>query len=59
METCLLLGKSGFNADRLADSLPFVIFDRETLPFDRLYELLTIYTDYPGMLIEAPEEAFL
>jgi radical SAM superfamily enzyme YgiQ (UPF0313 family) len=58
METCLVVGKSGFNADRVADSLPFVIFDRETLAFDRLYELLTIYTDYPGMLIEAPEEAF-
>jgi radical SAM superfamily enzyme YgiQ (UPF0313 family) len=59
VETCLVLGgKGGFNADRLADSLPFVIFDRETLAFDRLYELLTIYADYPGMLIEAADEIF-
>jgi radical SAM superfamily enzyme YgiQ (UPF0313 family) len=59
LETCLILGgKGGFNADRLAQSLPFVIFDREAMPFDRLYELLTIYADFPHMLIEAPDELF-
>jgi hypothetical protein len=59
LETCLVLsGKGGFNADRLAESLPFVIFDRNALPFDRLYELLSIYADYPAMLIEADEELF-
>jgi radical SAM superfamily enzyme YgiQ (UPF0313 family) len=55
METMVVLsGKSGYNADRLAELLPYVIFDRETIPFDRLYELLTIYADFPHMLIEAP-----
>ncbi len=59
LETCLILGgKGGFNADRLAETLPFAIFDRETMPFDRLYELLTIYADYPHMLIEAGEDIF-
>jgi hypothetical protein len=57
LETCLVIGgKGGFNADRLAEQLPFVIFDRETLPFDRLYELMMIYTDFRHMLVEAPEE---
>ncbi len=55
METMVVLsGKSGYNSDRLAELLPYVIFDRETIPFDRLYELLTIYADFPHMLIEAP-----
>lgn len=54
LETCLVLGaKGGFNEDRLAETLPFVIFDRDSLPFDRLYELLSIYSGYPNMLIEA------
>ncbi|MEI6387954.1 MAG: radical SAM protein [Spirochaetota bacterium] len=57
LETCLIIGsKGGFNADRLAEQLPFVIFDRETLPFDRLYELMMIYTDFRHMLVEADEE---
>lgn len=57
LETCLIVGgKGGFNADRLAEQLPFVIFDRDALPFDRLYELLMIYTDFRHMLVEAPEE---
>ncbi|MFZ4618508.1 MAG: B12-binding domain-containing radical SAM protein [Rectinemataceae bacterium] len=57
LETCLIIGgKGGFNADRLAEQLPFVIFDRDTLPFDRLYELMMIYTDFRHMLVEAPEE---
>jgi radical SAM superfamily enzyme YgiQ (UPF0313 family) len=57
LETCLVIGgKGGFNSDRLAEQLPFVIFDRETLPFDRLYELMMIYTDFRHMLVEAPEE---
>jgi radical SAM superfamily enzyme YgiQ (UPF0313 family) len=59
LETVLALGpKGGFNADRLAETLPFVIIDREHLPFDRLYELLSIYADFPNMLIEAPEGIF-
>jgi len=59
LETLLVLGgKGGFNADRLAEELPFVAFDREALPFDRLYELLTIYADFRHMLVEAPEELF-
>jgi radical SAM superfamily enzyme YgiQ (UPF0313 family) len=59
LETCLVVGgKGGFNSDRLAETLPFVIFDRESLPFDRLYELLVIYGDFPHMLIEAPESIF-
>ncbi len=58
LETCLIVGRSGFNADRLAEQLPFVIFDREALPFDRLYELLTIYAEFRHMLVEAPEELF-
>ena len=57
LETCLIIGgKGGFNADRLAEQLPFVIFDRDTLPFDRLYELMMIYTDFRHMLVEAAEE---
>jgi len=36
--------------------LPYVVFDRERIPFDRLYELLTLYADFPHMLIEAPED---
>jgi hypothetical protein len=59
METMVILGgKGGYNADRLAELLPYVIFDKSTLPFDRLYELITIYADFPHMLIEAPEGLF-
>lgn len=59
LETILILsGKAGFNADRLADLLPFVSFDRETIPFDRLYELLAIYAEFRHMLVEAPEDLF-
>ncbi|HRY56440.1 MAG TPA: hypothetical protein P5142_17605, partial [Spirochaetia bacterium] len=59
LETMLVIGgKGGFNADRLAEQMPFVAFDREALPFDRLYELMTIYADFRHMLVEAPEELF-
>jgi len=59
LETVLVIGsKGGFNADRLAEQLPFVVFDRETLPFDRLYELMMIYTEFRHMLVEGPEELF-
>jgi radical SAM superfamily enzyme YgiQ (UPF0313 family) len=57
LETMIIVsGKAGYNADRLSELLPYVIFDREAIPFDRLYELLTIYADFPHMLIEAPED---
>jgi len=56
METMVVLNsRGGYNADRLAELLPYVIFDKQTLPFDRLYELISIYADFPHMLIEAPE----
>ncbi|MCX7027515.1 MAG: B12-binding domain-containing radical SAM protein [Spirochaetes bacterium] len=59
METMIILsGKTGYNAERLSELLPYVVFDREGIPFDRLYELLSIYADFPQMLIEAPEELF-
>jgi hypothetical protein len=59
METMIVLsGKMGYNAERLSELLPYVVFDREALPFDRLYELLSIYVDFPHMLIEAPEDLF-
>lgn len=59
LETMLVLsGKGGYNADRLSELLPYVVFDREALAFDRLYELLSIYADFPHMLIEAPEDLF-
>lgn len=59
LETMVVLsGKTGYNAERLVELLPYVIFDREGIPFDRLYELLTIYADYPSMLIEAPPNLF-
>lgn len=59
LETMVILcGKTGYNADRLVELLPYVIFDRESLPFDRLYELLSIYADFPHMLVEAPENLF-
>ncbi len=59
LETLLVLtGKGSFNADRLAEQLPFVAFDRESMPFDRIYELMSIYVDYRHMLVEAPEELF-
>ena len=57
LETMIVVsGKAGYNAERLSELLPYVVFDRETIPFDRLYELLTIYADFPHMLIEAPED---
>lgn len=60
METMLVIGgKGGFNADRLAEQLPFVAFDREALPFDRLYELMSVYAEFRHMLVEAPEELFV
>ncbi len=60
METMLVIGgKGGFNADRLAEQLPFVAFDREALPFDRLYELMSVYAEFRHMLVEAPEELFM
>jgi radical SAM superfamily enzyme YgiQ (UPF0313 family) len=59
LETMLILsGKTGYNAERLSELLPYVIFDREVMPFDRLYELLSIYVDFPHMLIEAPGSLF-
>jgi hypothetical protein len=60
METMLVLGgRGGFNADRLAEQLPFVAFDREALPFDRLYELMSVYAEFRHMLVEASEELFV
>jgi len=60
METMLVLGgKGGFNADRLAEQLPFVAFDREALPFDRLYELMSVYAEFRHMLVEASEALFI
>ncbi len=59
METMVVLnGKGGYNADRLAELLPYVIFDKQSLPFDRLYELISIYADFPHMLIEASDGLF-
>jgi hypothetical protein len=59
METMVVLNsKGGYNAERLAELLPYVVFDKQTLPFDRLYELISIYADFPHMLIEAPEGLF-
>ena len=59
LETCLIIGgKGGVNPDRLIEEMPFLIFDRASLAFDRLYEILSIYVDYPHMLVEAPEELF-
>ncbi len=59
LETLLVLsGKAGFNADRLAEQLPFVAFDKETMPFDRVYDLMSIYADFRHMLVEIPEELF-
>lgn len=59
LETMVVIsGKAGYNAERLSDLLPYVVFDRERIPFDRLYELLTLYADFPHMLIEAPEDLF-
>ncbi|HOE75629.1 MAG TPA: radical SAM protein [Rectinema sp.] len=59
METMVILsGKGGYNSDRLSELLPYVIFDKLSLPFDRLYELISIYADFPHMLIEAPEGLF-
>jgi hypothetical protein len=59
METLLVIGgKGGFNADRLAEQMPFVAFDRESLPFDRLYELMSVYAEFRHMLVEAPEDLF-
>jgi radical SAM superfamily enzyme YgiQ (UPF0313 family) len=60
METMLVIGgKGGFNADRLAEQLPFVAFDREALPFDRLYELMSVYAEFRHMLVEAREDLFV
>ena len=57
LETMVIIsGKAGYNAERLSELLPYVVFDRERIPFDRLYELLTLYADFPHMLIEAPED---
>jgi hypothetical protein len=36
-----------------------VAFDREVLPFDRLYELMSVYAEFRHMLVEAPEELFV
>lgn len=59
LETMILIsGKGGYNADRLYELLPYVVFDREKIPFDRLYQLLGLYADFPHMLIEAPEDLF-
>jgi len=59
LETMVIISaKAGYNAERLSELLPYVIFDRERIPFDRLYELLTLYADFPHMLIEAPEDLF-
>ena len=59
LETMVIIsGKGGYNAERLSELLPYVIFDRERIPFDRLYELLTLYADFPHMLIEAHEGLF-
>lgn len=59
LETMVIItGKSGYNAERLSELLPYVIFDREAIAFDRLYELLTLYADFPHMLIEAPSQLF-
>jgi hypothetical protein len=59
METMIVLNsRGGYNADRLAELLPYVVFDKQSLPFDRLYELISIYADFPHMLVEAPDGLF-
>lgn len=59
METMVVLNsRGGYNADRLAELLPYVVFDKQSLPFDRLYELISIYADFPHMLVEAPDGLF-
>jgi radical SAM superfamily enzyme YgiQ (UPF0313 family) len=59
LETMVILSaRGGYNAERLSELLPYVIFDKSTIPFDRLYELLGIYADFPNLLIEAPTELF-
>ena len=42
--------------ERVFDSMPFLAFDRDTVPFGLLYDAMNAYRAYPDLLIEAPGE---
>lgn len=57
LETLFVLGDS-LPGPRLLEALPFLAFDREALPFELLYDVMSVYRDYPDLLVEAPRQAF-
>lgn len=42
--------------ERVFDAMPFLAFDRDTVPFGLLYDAMNAYRTFPDLLIEAPAE---
>ena len=57
LETVFAIGDAMPGA-RLVEALPFMAFDRETAPFELLYDLMSAYRVYPELLLEAPRSLF-
>jgi len=57
LETIFTMGKTLPGA-RLLESIPFLAFDREAVPFELLYDIMSAYRAYPELLVEAPQNIF-
>lgn len=44
--------------ERVFDALPFLAFDRDSVPFGLLYDAMNAYRAYPDLLIEAKAEVW-
>jgi hypothetical protein len=57
LETILVLGDA-MPGPKILESLPFLCFDRETTPFELLYDVMSAYRGFPDLLVEGPRELF-
>lgn len=53
LETVFVLGQE-LPGQRLLEAIPFLAFDREAVPFELLYDVMSAYRSYPELLVEAP-----
>lgn len=57
LETLFILGDR-LPSPRLQEALPFLCFDRETTPFELLYDVMNAYRNYPDLLVDGPRDLF-
>lgn len=44
--------------DKIFETLPFIALDRDRIPFDLIYRVMSAYRDYPDLVLEASLETF-